>query len=105
MPRPRSGDGNSRAFDGTEETSRSLPAPDPAPRCGWRSTGRARLRVLPRRLAFHLADAFERSDPLAADGLELDPEIGRVVGDQFRPVARPADFHVKGFLLLFGVQF
>ena len=46
------------------------------------------------RLAFYLADAFERSDALARDGLELGPEFGHVIGDQFGAVARPADLDV-----------
>ena len=42
-------------------------------------------------LARHLVNAFEHSDALAGDGLDLGAKFGRVVGDRLCPVARPAD--------------
>ena len=49
------------------------------------------FRRLFRRGPFHFPDPFERGDALAGDGLELGAELGRVVGDELRAVARPAD--------------
>ena len=54
---------------------------------------RARRRHHP-----HLADSFERRDALADNGLQLRQEFRRVVGDKFRPPARPADLDIEALL-------
>ncbi len=51
-----------------------------------------------RPLECHLADAFERSDALAGDGLEPGAEVGCAVGEEFGAVARPADLDVEAVL-------
>ena len=62
--------------------------------------GAARLgfHSLVRPLARHLADAFERRNPLSRDGLELRPELGCVVGDELGAVARATDLDVEALL-------
>ena len=82
-PRPRSGAGISRFFTHAFELHFASPC---------RISGHFRRR-LP-----HLADSFERRDARAGDGLKLRLEFCRVVGDQFRPVARPADLDINGLL-------
>ena len=78
------------------------PCPRPArPRdvAGVRPSARPPgLCVLARRLARHLPDPLQRRDPFPRDGLKLGPELGRVVGDQLGPVARPADLDVEALM-------
>ena len=40
--------------------------------------------------ALHLADPFKRRNALARDRLELRPQLGRILGDELGPIARPA---------------
>ena len=54
------------------------------------------VRSLVRHLAFYLPDPLQRRDPLARRGFELLAQRLGIVGDEFRPVPRPADFDVKG---------
>ena len=97
-PLPRSRTSGSGSFAGAVASSGALPTPlsGAAIRpqfAGWRSLG-----CLSRRLALHLPDPFERGDPLAGDGLELRPQLGRVVGDQFGPVAGARYLDVEALL-------
>ena len=96
-PRPRSGASTSRSFGAADGPSGSFPAA-PIPASGDFPCERARSASFPARSRANSADAFERRDALARDGLELGAKLGRVVGDQLGPVTRPADFHVKRFL-------
>ena len=86
------------AFRGLAPPARGPSATTPFRRLPWRYPIRLRHRAsfTPRRLARHLADAFEPHNALARDSLKLSPEFGRVIGDQFRPVARAADLDVAG---------
>ena len=101
-PLPRSRTGGSGALAGVFE---GVPAASPIlPGGGVGFPSRPQLAAprgpghSVRRLAPHLADAFERRDTLAGDGLELVPELGRVVGDQLGAVPRPADLDIEALL-------
>ena len=98
LPLPRSRTGGSGVFAGVFVLSRSLPAPSPGPRSRRDSGVRAASTAFSGACALHLADAFQRRDALAGDGLEPGAELDRVVGDQLGAVARAADLDIEALL-------
>ena len=46
-----------------------------------------------------LSDPLQRRDSLPGDRLQLFLERLRIVGDEFRPIPRPTDFHIEALLV------